>query len=310
MKNTCLCLFGAMIMLMACSTNEPTGRGNNITPPPTSALDKSNGALNGAFSVAEGKYVHFAMGNLQYTQSSDTWAFAQEQYEVVGERNMVEDTIWLSNNRYSTNYSLADTIDLFAWGTGNNPTLCGDESFLYTTFTDWGTNVIDNGGNQPNQWRTLTFGEWGYIIKKRPNATELYGVAVVNGVNGLILLPDAWECPKGIGFKSGCVPEGIGHDNRTQYEYQQSFTEEEWRQLENAGAVFLPAAGERTYKSSPSYHVHGTFRLLGEVGKYWHSSKQSYDNTYSFGFYCYTVGTAFYGSRCEGHSVRLVQDIE
>lgn len=69
----------------------------------------------------------------------------------------------------------------------------------YSTFVDWGTNRI--GNYAPNAWRTLTSNEWGYLLNNRPNASSLKGVAQVNGVNGLILLPDSWTRPSGVTFK-------------------------------------------------------------------------------------------------------------
>lgn len=39
---------------------------------------------------------------------------------------------------------------------------------------DWAWfNAIANGGNTPNQWRTLTFLEWIYLLEERTNNTNL-----------------------------------------------------------------------------------------------------------------------------------------
>lgn len=40
------------------------------------------------FTVAEGKQVTFSGGNLQYTQSTQTWAFAEHQYDMLGTDNV------------------------------------------------------------------------------------------------------------------------------------------------------------------------------------------------------------------------------
>ena len=58
--------------------------------------------LAGVFSVAADKQVKFSKGNLQYTQSTNTWAFAENQYEMLGTANV-------------ENSTLADKIDLFGW---------------------------------------------------------------------------------------------------------------------------------------------------------------------------------------------------
>ena len=42
------------------------------------------GKLQGAFSIASGEQRNFAMGNLQYNTSTDTWRYAEYQFEYVG----------------------------------------------------------------------------------------------------------------------------------------------------------------------------------------------------------------------------------
>ena len=42
------------------------------------------GAVKGVFSVSKNKRVCFSQGNLQYQASTDTWRFAEHQYDVVG----------------------------------------------------------------------------------------------------------------------------------------------------------------------------------------------------------------------------------
>lgn len=62
--------------------------------------------LPGVFSVSTTKQVQFSKGNLQYTQSTKTWAFATQQYGAIGIDNMNES-------------NLADKIDLFSWSCTN-----------------------------------------------------------------------------------------------------------------------------------------------------------------------------------------------
>ena len=45
----------------------------------------------GTFSVSADKQVTFSKGNLQYTQSTDTWSFADNQYDYLGEANIAID---------------------------------------------------------------------------------------------------------------------------------------------------------------------------------------------------------------------------
>ena len=63
----------------------------------------SEGALKGQFSVAADEQVFFSQGNLQYQASTDTWRFAENQYDMVG----------ADNKNISATYT--GWIDLFGW---------------------------------------------------------------------------------------------------------------------------------------------------------------------------------------------------
>ena len=115
----------------------------------------------------------------------------------------------------------------------------------------------------------------------------------MNGVNGLILLPDNWTCPAGITFKSGFHSEY----SVEAYGQYQTFSADQWSKLESAGAVFLPAAG-------------------GRYGNYW-SATGWYENISQFdvfGAYCLTLGSGGadvnLDDRYSGLSVRLVKDLQ
>ena len=142
------------------------------------------GAINGKFSVGEGKQVFFSQGNLQYQANSNTWRFAENQYSYLG-----------SNQ--------TDLIDFFGWGTGDNPTQTSSNLADYTTFTDWGVNAISNGGSEANQWRTLEISEWQYLLD---NSQNWFATITQNGrsYNGWIIMPDGWdgEAPTGTGYIS------------------------------------------------------------------------------------------------------------
>ena len=198
------------------------------------------GALNGLFTInSDGGKISFSQGNLQYQASTDTWRFAEHQYDRIGNAN--------------SNISAAYTgwIDLFGWGTGSNPTNTSTNSTDYPTFTDWGVNAISNGGNKANAWRTLTDSEWKYLFYGRTNAATLFGFGKVNGVAGLIILPDNWTLPAGASFVAsttqGLENKGTYYRNSTPDNYSHNtYTAEQWAVMESAGAVFLPAAGDRS----------------------------------------------------------------
>ena len=111
---------------------------------------------DGLFSVAKGKQVRFASGNVVY---DGRYHFAAHQYDYGG---------------------------LFGWGTGSNPTLTSKDSNEYCTFNDWG-KYLGRG------WHTLTRNEWVYVIVDRADAAAKRGAATVCGVHGMVLLPDSWS---------------------------------------------------------------------------------------------------------------------
>ena len=199
-----------------------------------------------AFSVSANKQVTFSPGNLQFTRSTNTWYFAKNQWDIIGLDNVTDGSV-SSDPTYGDSKegtALADKVDLFGWSTSNSTTPFGvststDDNDYYGNFVDWGINKI--GNDAPNTWRTLTSDEWDYIVFARPNASSLCGVAQVNGVNGLILLPDSWKSPDGVTFKSG-FHSNHGVDYYADY---QTFTANQWSKLEATGAVFLPASGGR-----------------------------------------------------------------
>jgi hypothetical protein len=250
----------------------------------------------GTFSVGANKQVSFSKGNLQYTQSTNTWSFAANQYDYIGTDNVTGGSV-SSDPTYGDSKegtALADKVDLFGWGTGDAPTKSSTSDSDYSTFVDWGTNKI--GNDAPNTWRTLTRDEWEYLLNNRPNASSLKGIAQVNGVSGLILLPDNWTCPAGVTFKLGFHSSyGVEY-----YAAYQTFTADQWSKLEAAGAVFFPAAGFRN--GSNVYYVQGG-------GYYWSATEYYGGSAYALVF---TSGGAHmnYNDRTFGRSVRLVKDLQ
>ena len=251
----------------------------------------------GTFSVSDSKQVTFSKGNLQYTQSTNTWSFASTQWEVIGTDNVIGGSV--SSDEYGDDKygdALADKVDLFGWSTSatNFGVSTSQSSNDYSgSFVDWGTNKI--GNDVPNTWRTLSYDEWYYLRWERPNYSELCGVAQVNGVNGLIFLPDNWTCPAGVTFKSG-YHSSYGVDYYAAY---QTFTAEQWSKLESAGAVFLPASGLR-FGSDVNY--------VQYYGYYWSATESYGGSAYCLNFLSDEAGVSFINCYF-GHSVRLVKDL-
>ena len=285
----------------------------------------SNGILPGAFSVSADQQVYFSQGNLQYQASTNTWRFAEHQWDYVGGTgasypydecgNVYANGVKCSNNEISSNYS--GWIDLFGWGTSgyDHGAICyqpwsisddddnyyayGDRQynlFDQTGQADWGYNAISNGGNIINQWHTLAKSEWYYVFFTRTTTSGArYAKARVNGVGGVILLPDDWNM--NIYNLNNTNIENAHYDNNV-------INASQWLTLENAGAVFLPITNQRDGNS-----LNGT----GTYGIYWTSS--SFFNPW-VSAYAVIIGNNVVdpsnatGGRSLGLSVRLVCNAE
>ena len=236
-----------------------------------SANSTGSGILSGIFSVGANTRVNFSQGNLQYQASSNTWRFATNQYDYLGS----------GNANISSTYS--GWIDLFCWGTSgyNHGAVCyqpwststtNSDYYAYGSYTynlydqtgkaDWGYNRISNGGNTLDSWRTPTRAEWAYMLNTRNTTSGIrYAKAQVNGVKGLILLPDDWSASyyslnstntSGADFSTNVISSSVWANN-----------------FESHGAVFLPTAGMRFGTQLGS---------IGVYGLYWSSSYCDSDN--------------------------------
>ena len=240
----------------------------------------------GEFSVSATKKVAFSLGNLQYHPKNDTWRFAEKQTDYIG-----------TGNKYlAADYD--GWIDLFGWSTDGGTIKFGvstskDNADYAGNFVDWGVNQI--GEDAPNTWRTLTKDEWEYLRYNRPNASTLIGVAQVDGVNGLFLLPDNWECPSDITFKIGFHSDY----GKEEYGLYQTFTADEWMLMEAAGAIFLPATGYRSGTSVNSVQY---------CSYYWSATEDDSYNAYYLYFFSDEANIS-YAALYYGLCVRLVQDL-
>ena len=254
----------------------------------------SDKPLVGAFSVSATKQVRFSRGNLQYTQSTQTWSFADNQYDMIDEANVNGNT-------------LADKIDLFGWSGSTGGAKWGiststDYSDYSGDFVDWGTNTI--GTDAPNTWRTLTYDEWHYIFYNRTDAQRLFGLGSVNGVNGTIILPDGWTIPAGVTFtpstEKGLNQGGYYHNSNGDNYSHNTYTLSDWQKMEEAGATFLPAAG-RSYGLGVAY--------VQYQGYYWSSTAYGSIKAYPMYFDENDLLYPYVYNRYYRHSVRLVQDL-
>ena len=144
---------------------------------------------------------------------------------------------------------------------------------------------------QPITWRTLTKDEWVYVFNTRSTSSGIrYAKAQVNGINGVILLPDNWSSSNY--SLSSTNTGGASFSSNT-------ISQSDWtNRLEANGAVFLPAAGNRNGTSV--YNV-------GSFGGYWSATYAASTLAYSVGFrdsYLDSIDN----DRKTGRSVRLIQD--
>lgn len=208
-------------------------------------------ALPGLFAVGENRYVQFAQGNLWKRSSTNQWLFAKHQYDII-------------------EASVADSVDLFNWETTKS-------------FTDMNP--------QEGIWRVLDSLEWQYVIEKRPNAEQLRGQGNINGVNGLILLPDSWAMPKNIRWQA--MPNNFSTNK---------YTISQWTVMEQAGAVFLPCGGMQTSTEH---------RDVNWQGNYWSASELKEDSQLArivhFGEVFVIKNNVFKNCLL---SIRLVQDVQ
>ena len=103
--------------------------------------------------------------------------------------------------------------------------------------------------NCPSDFYVLSKDEWWYMLKTRPNAYKLFAHATVNGVNGLILLPDNWKTPDDIQLTTDYQMGIVWDEYDTRYKHSETdyngyeqniYDNKKWKVLEYAGAVFIP----------------------------------------------------------------------
>ncbi len=255
-----------------------------------SANSQPQGAISGLFKINDaGDKVWISQGNLQYQASTGTFRFAPNQYDIIG----------AANSNIAANYS--GWIDLFGYGTSGYNNVYpyksdaafdgygnGTEDIAGTNY-DWGVyNKISNGGNKAGIWRTPTQEEWYYIM------TQHYKYyATINGQTGIILLPTDFV------FTTEMVDLHYVEGKYTENVLNTS----QWSVLDAAGAIFLPAAGNRFGKDD--------IDAVGTEGYYWSSITKSESSSYAMAAEFEegkTIINGYSQLMCAGSSVRLVAD--
>lgn len=256
--------------------------------------------VHGQFSVSASKKVWFASGNLVVTYHSTTnmdWAFEDTQYNPIYYTN--------NGNSYETD---GQRISHFGWGTGDVPYKISTSANDYRSYNEWGKHFNAKGEGLHSRtngtWYTLSMAEFNFLIRARRNADLLVGKGMIHTdsryIKGLVLLKDDWESPLSCKFRPG-IDADYSTNIYTTGDHV-DFFDGSWQAMEEAGALFLPAVGNRSGVDISNEHF--------SYGYYWSSSggngrangllfdisSVGYD-----GFYVYRDPSL-------GYSVRLVHD--
>ena len=289
------------------------------------------------FSVSADKTVLFASANLQYVAGKHTFTFGKWQGEAFGKSEEGGNETAPASRAQSM-----EPIDLFSWGCSGasyagyhrhyKPYDCvyyssassyayyygivyGSQNYSYNldgTGADWGVYADFPSEIFQRGWRTLTANEWAYLFASRPNASTLRAKGKIDGVKGLILLPDDWVPPSGASLITDVAGTTTFSSN--------TLSLDEWKVLEDAGAVFLPATGFRSavaaksanitaddYSGNGKPTVGDADHANNPTGSYW-STTYSGAQAYRFYFANSSTTTKSAVDRFKGYGVRLVRD--
>lgn len=298
-------------------------------------VDENNTQVR--FSMGNLQYIGSAgSGSADDNNAGAYWKFADYQFDYFGDNGQGSDAIQQDRDLFGWGTSGINDYTPIAtcwqpWSTSTDSREYNPYGSLYTNLNsnsgkaDWGYNAISNGGNTVNGgWRTLQVGtfdgvyiaEWGYLLYTRTcgyhrfaqvqltlKGTSGMSYTTVNQVpacgttvNGLIVFPDSYTWP-------AIVNALTTLDEESEWGVNQ-LTEAQWSLLEQQGAVFLPAAGDRWGTS---------VREAGSSGKYWSSTYYAtiygLRTVYHLLFYNDVVIPGLTEMPIIGQSVRLVSDV-
>ena len=226
---------------------------------------------------------------MQYQGSTKTWRFAPNQYDRC-----------MANNNNASNTEYDGWIDLFGWGTGDNPNKTSTSNNDYSTFTDWGENEIS--GYPAKTWRTPNKDEWDYLINTRKvnNTTGYsyvritYGSGDADTCTGVLIYPDNFTW-KDAGISSISVGSSAGVQN---------ISATQWAALEKVGCVFLPGC---SYRGATPFNA----KTSGYYAYYWSATQNGTSNAYYayLNFRAGSINPELSHSRYNGCAVRLIQNL-
>ena len=259
-----------------------------------------------AFSVADGKQVVIAPGNLQYIKSQPkvTFKFAEHPWVCLGTTT--------GQNSDATDVDR----DLFGWATSGykvngityypymtsltdkdyGPAISSGEWTSDNRNWDWGIRgpISYNIGYGSSSWRTPTSAEWTYLFARvDANNRSRWTHATVAGVPGVILFPDDFIDTDNVFSVTGNSSSDSSY----------IIDEGGWIQWSYAGCTFLPKAGMRS--GTEISDLSG----FGLHGYYWSSTASGSSMAYSLEVSSGNCGV-YNRKRHEGLSVRLIRELE
>jgi len=179
--------------------------------------------------------------------------------------------------------------------------LQSDGTFAVNQYTYGDFFSASNSYDGPAGWDALTTDEWNYLYQH-----STFGFATVNGIHGLIILPNNYTGSSITAYNSQDGSRILWNDN--------TYLGDAWTAMENNGVVFLPAAGY--YKTSfPGMGLNNQ----GDEGCYLSSSGSVYFRFVNKKEDIYVGGTDPWstsinpnesGNTREQYSVRLVKTEE
>ena len=245
--------------------------------------------LPGGFSTPNG-VVYFSRGVVKCDNNSGNvvWTFENNQYSA---------TPYTSDGSHANQFHVSGYMP---YSTESN------HSGFPILDNHNGGNFWDWGGHYADGWETLSRADGTYLLSTRSASTRngvanaLYAYAKVNGQYGLILFPDifSWPTPASDApalISASCInAANVAVDDAPNYDLAA------WKELEDAGCVFLPALGYFTYRSST-----GRYNDVDE-GWYWTSDTEGGSSHEAY--YMHFPDVVTYPSASDGYGmlVRLV----
>ena len=243
------------------------------------------GALPGHFSVSDSTVVFFSKGNLYCSGATFngagtvlninnvTWGFETHQYDTTPTGNVDRDPSHISHFMWCNSAENAMALYYDSKWNGESP---------FFAEKDFSVGGVDT-------WSTPTSDEWSYLLNSRtmkydvPRYTNKTSGITIGGISyfGLFIYPDDYD---------GMV---VGDASET-------WT---WENINDAGIVFLPAAGYRN-----GYGGNTVIGRVGSYGYYWSSTPSGNDHAYSLDFDSGGVYPASTYYRNFAYAVRLVTE--